>query len=73
MPALAPIRPLIGLAVRVPARLLRRHLAAQAQARSRRSLGRIDDHILRDIGLTRHEAEAEAARPAWNVPLHWRG
>ena len=53
----------------LPARLL----AAEALARSRRRLGHLDDHILRDIGLTRAEAEAEAARPLWDPPSHWRG
>ena len=41
--------------------------------RSRKSLSRLDDHLLRDIGLTRDEAAAEAARAAWDVPPHWRG
>jgi uncharacterized protein YjiS (DUF1127 family) len=30
------------------------------------SLGELDDHQLRDIGLTRREAEREAARPFWD-------
>jgi uncharacterized protein YjiS (DUF1127 family) len=41
-------------------------------ARSRRALLRLDDHCLRDIGLTRHEAERESARAPWDPPLHWR-
>ncbi len=45
-------------------------------ARSRRALRRLDDHLLRDIGLTRHEAEALASQPiwpdAWDAPPHWR-
>jgi uncharacterized protein YjiS (DUF1127 family) len=44
-----------------------------ALARSRRGLRRLDDHLLRDIGLTRQEAEAEASRAAWDAPSHWRG
>lgn len=55
------------------ARLLARLLAAQALARSRRSLGRLDDDILRDIGLTRAEAESEARRSPWDAPMHWKG
>lgn len=58
---------------RLPGRLLARLLAAEAVARSRRRLALLDDHILRDIGLTRAEAEAEAERPAWDSPLHWKG
>ncbi|WP_136645024.1 DUF1127 domain-containing protein [Tabrizicola sp. YIM 78059] len=41
-------------------------------ARSRQALSRLDDHLLRDIGLTRDQAEAEARRRAWDVPLHWK-
>ena len=54
-------------------RAVRRVCAAAALRRQRRALRRLDDHLLRDIGLTRHEAEAEAAAPAWDVPPHWRG
>jgi uncharacterized protein YjiS (DUF1127 family) len=43
-----------------------------AVAQSRRALRRLDDHLLRDIGLTRHEAESEATRVPWDPPLHWR-
>ena len=73
MPTLLRSLPLIAVASLSPARLLSWVLAADAQARSRRALARIDDHILRDIGLTRQEADAEAARPGWDSPLHWRG
>lgn len=71
-------RPALPLAFR-PARLARlsgrlfaRLLDAEALARSRRRLAHLDDHILRDIGLTRAEAEAEAEKPAWGAPLHWK-
>lgn len=40
--------------------------------RQRRRLASLDDHILRDIGLTREQAQAEAEIPAWDVPAHWR-
>jgi uncharacterized protein YjiS (DUF1127 family) len=40
-------------------------------ARSRRQLAQLDDHLLRDIGLTRDQAEAEAALSAWDAPPHW--
>lgn len=52
--------------------LLVRLLHALAVSRSRRALTRLDDHLLRDIGLTRDEAEAEARRRDWGAPLHWR-
>jgi uncharacterized protein YjiS (DUF1127 family) len=37
-----------------------------------RALARLDDHLLRDIGITRQEADREAMRPVWDVPDHWR-
>jgi uncharacterized protein YjiS (DUF1127 family) len=53
---------------KLPARLL----AAEALTRSRRSLGQLDDHILRDIGLTRAEAAFESRRSVWDAPVHWK-
>jgi uncharacterized protein YjiS (DUF1127 family) len=50
-----------------------RVLALAALARSRHSLRQLDDHLLRDIGLTRAEAHTEADRLRWDAPLHWRG
>ena len=60
---------LTTLLARVPARLI----YISALARSRRSLSRLDDHLLRDIGLTRAQALAEAERGIWDAPSHWRG
>lgn len=57
----------LGLFARFPARIL----AASALARSRRSLLSLDDHQLRDIGISRHEAIAEASRTRWDAPSHW--
>jgi uncharacterized protein YjiS (DUF1127 family) len=57
----------------MPLHLLRALQHRSGIARSRRALRRLDDHLLRDIGLTRHEAETEAARTPWDAPLHWRG
>ncbi len=37
----------------------------------RRQLASLDDHILRDIGISREDAEAEASRPLWDAPRHW--
>jgi uncharacterized protein YjiS (DUF1127 family) len=56
-----------------PVRILRRIRRHPDVVRSRRALLRLDDHLLQDIGLSRHEAEAEAARAPWDAPLHWRG
>ena len=33
--------------------------------RARRSLHRLPDHLLRDIGLSRDEAQREAVKPFW--------
>nr|WP_245398735.1 DUF1127 domain-containing protein [Oceaniglobus trochenteri] len=38
----------------------------------RRQLRQMDDAQLRDLGLTRAEAERESRRPAWDVPAKWR-
>ena len=55
-----------------PARV-RRGLRRRIElARSRRTLHRPDERLLRDIGLTRHDAEAEASRAPWDPPLPWR-
>ena len=40
--------------------------------RQRRQLARLDDRALKDIGLSRAEAEAEARRSFWSAPDHWR-
>lgn len=42
-----------------------------ALRRQRAALGRMDDSQLRDIGVSRNEAQAEAMRPMWDVPVHW--
>ncbi|HMQ95337.1 MAG TPA: DUF1127 domain-containing protein [Amaricoccus sp.] len=33
--------------------------------RQRHALAELDDHLLRDIGLTRHQARTEALKPFW--------
>lgn len=53
------------------ARPLRRLLGAMGMRRSRHRLGELDDHLLRDIGLTRGEASLEAEKVSWNAPAHW--
>lgn len=37
----------------------------------RRALATMDDRQLQDIGVSRTDALAEAARPVWDVPAHW--
>ena len=48
---------------------LRRMLAVMRQ---RRQLRDLDPHLLDDLGLSRQQAAAEADRPVWDVPRHWR-
>jgi uncharacterized protein YjiS (DUF1127 family) len=55
-----------------PVRFLRHILQMRDVTQSRQALGRLDERLLRDIGLTRHEAEIEAARAPWDPPVHWR-
>jgi uncharacterized protein YjiS (DUF1127 family) len=55
-----------------PDRLLRHLFRVVEVTRSRRALGRLDERLLRDIGLTPHAAEVEASRTPWDPPLHWR-
>ena len=47
-----------------PARLL-------AMRRTRARLAKLDDHMLKDVGLTREAAAREAARCSWDAPRHW--
>lgn len=35
------------------------------RARQRRALARLDDHLLRDVGISRDQVEAEATQPFW--------
>jgi uncharacterized protein YjiS (DUF1127 family) len=37
------------------------------RARERRALAELDDHLLRDCGLSRAEARREAAKPFWRA------
>jgi uncharacterized protein YjiS (DUF1127 family) len=37
----------------------------QDRVRGRQQLLRLDDHVLRDIGITRLQADAEANKPFW--------
>ena len=35
------------------------------RSRNRRALAKLDDHLLRDVGISRAGAEREAAKPFW--------
>ncbi|WP_372574252.1 DUF1127 domain-containing protein [Ruegeria jejuensis] len=45
---------------------------AWAVRRDRQKLLRLDDAALKDIGITRSEALAEARRSFWDAPETWR-
>ncbi len=49
-----------------------RFFAALQTRRERVRLAALDDHLLADIGLSREDADAEAALPLWEVPRHWQ-
>lgn len=80
MPARAPAfltaaRPTPGFS---PRALLAWIFQRDALRRSRLRLAELDEHLLSDIGLTRTEAAAEAARtapapPRWDAPARWHG
>ena len=49
----------------LPGRILETLLAWQERARQRHALARLDDRMLRDIGASRADVEAECAKPFW--------
>ncbi|RMH51121.1 MAG: DUF1127 domain-containing protein [Alphaproteobacteria bacterium] len=51
-----------------PAHLLARLFAWIDVASQRRRLAELDERMLRDIGISREAARAEAARPFWDLP-----
>lgn len=70
-----PSSPCTTLAARHTARhrsLWQRLGALIALHRSRTRLSGLDAHLLRDIGITEIAARAEAQRPVWDAPDHWR-
>lgn len=56
-------------AARLP--LLARVMGLHDLWTQRRRLAALDDATLRDLGLTRGQAEAESRRPVWQAPDHW--
>lgn len=67
----------VASSLNVPARrpqgrgILPTLIAMLSLHRERRALARLDDAALVDLGLSRAEAEIEAARPIWDAPVHW--
>lgn len=54
-----------------PVSMLERVRLGLAARRQRAVLRDLDDAALADLGLTFSEAQAEAARPVWDVPANW--
>jgi len=56
---------MFGAAISIAEKL--RHL--QKHARDRKALERLDDHLLKDVGMTRSDLDRELSRPFWtDVP-----
>jgi uncharacterized protein YjiS (DUF1127 family) len=64
VPASMPARPALGLGTAL-VRLVDTLLDWQERARERRHLSGLDDHLLRDIGLSRADVDHEVAKPFW--------
>ncbi len=46
-------------------------LKASSIWRERQDLSDLDDHLLKDIGVSRTEAKKETKRPVWDAPNRW--
>lgn len=53
-------------------RLTRSLQVAHVLYKQRKALVRLDDRMLKDLGVTREQANSEAGRPVWDVPNHWK-
>lgn len=51
--------------------LAKRLRLAVIARRQRAQLARLDATMLADIGVTAAQAQAEVARPSWDVPRNW--
>lgn len=52
--------------------LFARMLFARRFRREMTALANLDDRLLTDVGLNRHDALRAADLPEWDVPAHWR-
>ncbi len=64
------------IAISTPRRIKRKALGTRildllSLARQRRTLAQLDDRALDDIGISRSDAQTEAARPIWDAPENW--
>ncbi|NNE79529.1 MAG: DUF1127 domain-containing protein [Silicimonas sp.] len=51
--------------------MLARFSAWYSLISQRRTLSKLDDHLLDDIGISREAARKEARRPVWDAPNQW--
>jgi uncharacterized protein YjiS (DUF1127 family) len=51
----------------VPLRMVVRLLEWQERSRQRAMLAMMDEHLLRDLGLTRSDAQEEYQKPFWRM------
>ena len=58
-------RRIVRQAASAAIRVIETILLWMERAEQRRQLARLDDHLLKDIGVTRPEAAREAAKPFW--------
>jgi uncharacterized protein YjiS (DUF1127 family) len=65
VPAAKAVRPAPAAGPGLAARLLATIFEWSARARERRALFRLDDHLLKDIGLSRADVAREADKHFW--------
>jgi len=53
------------------AQVVRNFITLSALRRQRRRLALLDDHLLRDIGVSLEAALCEAERKDWDAPERW--
>lgn len=51
----------------IPLRVVVRVLEWQERSRQRAMLAMLDEHLLRDLGLSRAEAQQEYSKPFWRM------
>ena len=54
-----------------PGSIVSRIFTFQGIWKERQRLAAMDDHLLKDIGLTREDVQKEAKRPTWDAPERW--
>ena len=61
----------LSISLSRPLSLVGSTLTMLALSQSRRSLAKLDARALQDIGVTPAEAQTEARRAAWDIPVNW--